>query len=174
MPPKLFLFVPSSRSSSIRIDSTRIEMTVKKPVNESIGSDLQKSKEFLSMMINEERKKLSDRKVDRRSCGMSKVFDAEVETDQESIGSSEEIESPRSVSKLGQWTPKKVFHVHSQILRIREEDLHIGEDIGEGLSAKDKISGNHHHHQLASSHVDVVLFSRPILPASPLSGKTVH
>ncbi|KAK4409874.1 UNVERIFIED_CONTAM: hypothetical protein Scaly_0013100 [Sesamum calycinum] len=50
--------------------------------------------------------------------------------------------------------------VHSQILRIRAEDSNIGEDIGEGnLSWGDKYLGVTHY----------MVFSRPLLPASPLS-----
>ncbi|KAG6580973.1 hypothetical protein SDJN03_20975, partial [Cucurbita argyrosperma subsp. sororia] len=63
----------------------------------------------------------------------------EEETDQESIGSSEETESPKSVAKIADWR-KKMAYVHYQIRRIREEDLHLGEDIGEGFNAKEKIN----------------------------------
>lgn len=69
----------------------------------------------------------------------------EVET--ESSGSSEaETESPRSV---GRWTAKE--RVHSQVLKIREEDLCVLENRPHGLS--------------------LFLISRPSLPCSPLSGK---
>ncbi|XP_052197127.1 uncharacterized protein LOC127804313 [Diospyros lotus] len=98
-----------------------------------------------------------------------KVCPTEMEVDQESAASSEEMESPRSVAKVGRWTAKKIASVHSQVLKIREEDSHLGEDIAEHFSAKDKIAGHPHH---LASRVDVVLFSRPILPASPLGGKT--
>ncbi|KAK9925098.1 hypothetical protein M0R45_033439 [Rubus argutus] len=77
----------------------------------------------------------------------------ESEMDQDSAGSSEEMESPRSV---GRWRrPKKMAYVHSQILRIREEDSHLGES---SFSAKEKVP----------SRLDLVLFARPILPSSPL------
>lgn len=96
----------------------------------------------------------------------SKVFYYEEKsgesTDQESVGSEEETESPRSVARIGRWTTaatKKMRHVHSQILRIREEDSYIGVDLGEGCSPH---------------VVDFVVFSKPILPASPLGGKGVH
>ncbi|PQQ20394.1 uncharacterized protein Pyn_32675 [Prunus yedoensis var. nudiflora] len=48
------------------------------------------------------------------------------EMEQDSGGSSEEMESPRSV---GRWRrkAKREGSVHSQILRIREEDAHLGE-----------------------------------------------
>lgn len=114
----------------------------------------------------------------------------EVETDQESIGSSEETESPKSVAKVADWR-KKLAYVHYQIRRIREEDLHLGEDIGEGFNAKEKMNSigdwcdvghqcNHHHnpphsyHNRVSSQMNVVIFSRPILPSSPLSGKNAQ
>ncbi|KAI8020005.1 Cyclin-dependent kinase G-1 [Camellia lanceoleosa] len=44
------------------------------------------------------------------------------------------MESPRSVAKFGQWIPKNDVYVHSQILRIREEDSHLGEDFGDFLA----------------------------------------
>ncbi|CAL9014451.1 unnamed protein product [Prunus brigantina] len=84
------------------------------------------------------------------------------EMEQDSGGSSEEMESPRSV---GRWRrrAKRAGCVHSQILRIREEDAHLGESTSFG--AKD----NHRKvaHAVASG-MDVVLFARPILPCSPL------
>ncbi|XAR51751.1 hypothetical protein NMG60_11006471 [Bertholletia excelsa] len=146
-------------------------MTVKDRMSDSRdqknpGSHLGNSAEFFS--LDEEKKKSYGREADRSTWGKSMTCAAEVETDLESIGSSEEMESPRPVAKL--------IHVHSQILRIREEDSHLGEDCLDSLSTKDKFAG--YHHRLYSSHVDVMLFSRPILPASPLSGKpaikTVH
>ncbi|KAL5582320.1 hypothetical protein UlMin_014762 [Ulmus minor] len=101
-----------------------------------------------------------EKKIDRSiSVLMKSKRCAESETDQESGGSSEEMDSPRSVER---WRRKKAY-VHSQILRIREEDSHLGEDISERLDAKEN--------RVASS-LDVFLFSRPILPCSPLSGKT--
>ncbi|KAL6960748.1 hypothetical protein U1Q18_038511 [Sarracenia purpurea var. burkii] len=158
---------------------------VKQPVkdsqdkNNSSSRDLQKSFFSAEMVCNEEindggKKFFEGDQIDRISLLLkSKVMPAaESETDQESIGSSEEMEySPRSVAKLGRWTPK-IMCVHSQVLRIREEDSHLGEGIGEGLSAKDKLCGHHHH--VASSHMDAMLFVKPILPSSPLSGKAVH
>ncbi|KAI8533919.1 hypothetical protein RHMOL_Rhmol10G0048000 [Rhododendron molle] len=102
---------------------------------------------------------MDDDSKDKRR--ISKVFYYEEksgETDQESVGSPEEAESPRLVARIGRWTAKKIARVHSQILRIREEDSHIGEDLGEGCPRT----------------VDVVIFSKPILPASPLSGRGVH
>ncbi|GFY87038.1 hypothetical protein Acr_05g0006770 [Actinidia rufa] len=101
-------------------------MTVKRTVNDSVSDLLKSRKEFI-----------------------------DPETDQESIESSEEVESPRSVVKFGRWAPKKVVYVHSQVLKIREEDSHLGEGIGECLSARDKICG--YHHPLASPHRDFVI-----------------
>ncbi|KAI3417158.1 uncharacterized protein J3R85_014631 [Psidium guajava] len=109
----------------------------------------------------------------RRSFGTAKakVFaEEQVATDTESGGSSGEMESPRSLA--GKWmrrAEKKLAYLHSQVLRIREEDLHLGEDIGEGLSSKDKVSGGAT--VAAASRDDIVVLSRPILPCSPLSGK---
>nr|GMC67309.1 uncharacterized protein LOC110607994 [Ipomoea batatas] len=91
-----------------------------------------------------------------------------VDTDQESVGSMEEIESPRSVApKARKWNVDDnyknniddVVYIHSQILRIRAEDSHIGEDTAEIFSLKDKV-------------VSAVFLIRPILPASPLGAHT--
>ncbi|KAG8634297.1 uncharacterized protein LOC110607994 [Manihot esculenta] len=129
----------------------------------------QKSKDFsLSEIIATESAYLS-RKMEVKEC-------TEVEMDRESAGSSEENEeSPKSVGKWGRNISNVAF-VHSQVLRIREEDSHIGEDIAEGLSTKDKVinAGFGQNTQLrrVASTVDVVFFSKPILPCSPLSGKT--
>ena len=134
-------------------------MTVVKIANSSGGSDLEKN--VFSPVERE-----SDR--DRNVYGKVKVCGGEVETDQESNGSwSEDMDnSPRSVvaRAVRRWPAVKDVNVHSQILRIREEESHIGDGIGEGLSK------DHHHHHHVTSHMDVVVFRRPILPASPLSG----
>ncbi|PON42693.1 hypothetical protein PanWU01x14_280060 [Parasponia andersonii] len=83
--------------------------------------------------------------------------------EQESGESSEEVESPRSVGRLRRL-------VHSQILRIREEDSHLGEDFGERETFSANIINNNNNNRVSS--LDVVFFSRPILPCSPLGGKT--
>lgn len=89
----------------------------------------------------------------------------EVETDGDcSGGFSDDMELE---TKVRRWM-KKIGLVHSQILRLREEDSHLGEDIGEGLSARERISGAVGIYP--SSHMDVLLFPR--LPSSPLGGKT--
>ncbi|KAK3413370.1 hypothetical protein EUGRSUZ_I01937 [Eucalyptus grandis] len=117
-----------------------------------------------------------DRSVDRRRPKVSAAEEAA--TDAESGGSPVEVESPRSLA--GKWmrrAEKELARLHSQVLRIREEDLHLGEDIGEGLSAKDKVSSSSSSGgaavavAVAASRADVVVFSRPNLPCSPLSGK---
>ncbi|XP_073272493.1 uncharacterized protein [Primulina huaijiensis] len=90
-----------------------------------------------------------------------------VDMDQESCGSStEEVESPRSVMMMiaadGRNDRKSggdKVRAHNQVLRIRAEDLHLGDDIGEGKLNK-------------FGFRDFVIFSRPVLPASPLGGKT--
>ncbi|KAJ4908328.1 hypothetical protein Rs2_11986 [Raphanus sativus] len=86
----------------------------------------------------------------------------EVET--ESSGSSEaETESPRSV---GHWGAAPVTEktakerVHSQVLKIREEDLCV---LFEDRAANRRYV---HPHRLS-----LVMISRPNLPCSPLSGK---
>lgn len=107
----------------------------------------------------------------------------EVETDQESVESSDDTESPRSVAKIADWR-KKLVYVHYQIRRIREEDSHLGEDIGEGINAKEKINSigdwcdighhnphSHPYHNRVNPQMNVYIISRPILPSSPLSRK---
>jgi hypothetical protein len=77
-------------------------------------------------------------------------------------------ESPKSVGKWGKY-------VHSQILRIREEDLHLGEDFSLGVKENGHLSvlhHHHHHHDHVDAQMDVVILSKPILPNSPLSRKT--
>ncbi|WCJ20783.1 hypothetical protein M5689_002990 [Euphorbia peplus] len=87
-----------------------------------------------------------------------------VEADVASESGSEEYsgESPRSV---GKWRVNKLGVVHNQVLKIMEEDSHLGEDI-----IKDNIINGQI--RFVSSAVDVMLSSRLILPSSPLSGKT--
>ncbi|CAN6811184.1 unnamed protein product [Brassica oleracea] len=89
----------------------------------------------------------------------------EVET--ESSGSSEaETESPRSV---GRWGAAPVTRktgkerVHSQVLKIREEDLCV-------LVEDKAANGRFVQHP---RRLSFVLISRPNLPCSPLSGKTL-
>nr|DAD26676.1 TPA_asm: hypothetical protein HUJ06_028144 [Nelumbo nucifera] len=56
--------------------------------------------------------------------------------------------------------------IHHQVLKIREEDSHFGEDIAKGLKEKLAI-------QNLTSQMDRFMIARPTLPCSPLSGKTV-
>lgn len=82
---------------------------------------------------------------------------------------SEEMGSPKSVLKAKKWPSKNVdVRLHTQILRIREEDLYLGYDIVVNLSSKNNKIINGGDYQLASSHVGVVVFPRQMLPASPL------
>ncbi|KAF3444780.1 hypothetical protein FNV43_RR14473 [Rhamnella rubrinervis] len=139
-------------------------MTVK-PLNESEErvSDFQKP-EFSPDSRKFAGKKLPERAIDRSLSVIKSKLYTEPETDQESGASSEEMESPKSV---GQWRRKKVDYVHNQILRIREEDSHLGDDFAESLiCAKDKVANR------VISPLGVVIFTRPILPCSPLGGKT--
>ncbi|MBA0846949.1 hypothetical protein Goshw_009849 [Gossypium schwendimanii] len=85
---------------------------------------------------------------------------------EESSTEEAEVESPRSV--VVEMKKKKVERVHSQVLRIREEESHLGED----LVGRDKENEN-----------DVVVVVRGgfhekrrrgvsvVLACSPLSGK---
>ena len=87
------------------------------------------------------------------------------EREEDSAGSSEEMESPRSVGRWRRRTTKEGCVMHSQVLRIREEDSHLGEStvpIGAAAAAGKDYHG-----------MDVVLFARPILPSSPLK-KTIN
>lgn len=85
----------------------------------------------------------------------------EVET--ESSGSSEaETESPRSV---GRWITAATAkdRVHSQVLKIREEDLCV--------LVEDKATNPEDRRYLRPRRLSLFLISRPNMPCSPLSGK---
>lgn len=128
-------------------------MTVK-PVNEmSVSMD---SFELVGRNIGEKKSGFPFWKV------RTEVPEAEV--DQESGGSStEEVESesPKSVANFGR---KKIGgFVHSQVLRVKEEELLLREDIDSDRKKSDCYQ---------ERHVNVVVFARPILPSSPLSGKS--
>ncbi|KAK8644313.1 hypothetical protein V6N13_123623 [Hibiscus sabdariffa] len=103
----------------------------------------------------------------------------EVESGDSSTEESE-LESPRSVVlQMNKKLDRLVLH--SQVLRIREEDSFLGED----LVAADKnqvdfggdavgdggVGGVLGDNNTGRRRVDVVLVSKPILPSSPLSGK---
>ncbi|XVF14247.1 hypothetical protein REPUB_Repub09cG0041800 [Reevesia pubescens] len=96
-----------------------------------------------------------------------KVPVMEVESGESSTEEAE-MESPRSVVVP---LKKKVETVHSQVLRIREEESHLGEDFvgGDKENKNDVMCGGFHENR--RRRVNVVLVSRPILPCSPLSGK---
>ncbi|KAJ8647026.1 hypothetical protein MRB53_000049 [Persea americana] len=81
--------------------------------------------------------------------------------------STDEIEAFKTAGKSDDW---RCPFVHHQVLKIREEESHLGEDIGEGLSAKDKVSSAFLH---LRSHMDALFNSRPMLPSSPLGNKSV-
>lgn len=83
----------------------------------------------------------------------------------------------------GKNVPKKkvttMKYVHSQILKIREEDSHLGEDFGLRLKEHshhlyhhDRDRDRDHHDDDVESAMEVVMFTKPTLPSSPLSGKT--
>lgn len=111
-----------------------------------------------------------------------RVFGGEVDNmmmmDRESSStggsSSDEMESPKSVlvikvrrrlSSCSYSKEKKMAGMsreHSQILRIRYEDSHVGEDISEALS----LFAKKDHRHFAS----LLVFSKPNLPSSPLGG----
>lgn len=101
-----------------------------------------------------------------------KAFGDKTEADQKSSGSSENIQSPRSVvAVLRRWPTSTAINkdmkmnVHSQVLKIREEDSHIGEDVAVYLSTEKSNDCQYQNMDLW------ILSDRPILPASPLSRK---
>ncbi|XVF58251.1 hypothetical protein PTKIN_Ptkin07bG0049500 [Pterospermum kingtungense] len=83
-----------------------------------------------------------------------------------------EVEWPRSVVVQ---MKKKVERVHSQVLRIREEESQIGEEfVGnvKEINNSDVVCGGvSHEKRRRPRRVNFVIVSRPILPCSPLSGK---
>lgn len=123
--------------------------------------------------------------LDREGDGVlcRKLKEEMVETDGESTaGSSEDMESsPRSVvvlNKRRKWrgynkkVQKKDVCVHSQILRIREEESLIGEDVADTLN--DVVDHcNDDTTKLTCDNIDqhFNVMLRPVRPASPLSGK---
>lgn len=111
------------------------------------------------MTVSKQSRANTDRKT-----SMFKVFDQEFDA----CSSSEDMDSysPKSVVSKARKSRSPVkdvdifgrLSVRNQIERIRAEDSHLGEDIGECLIARicnDQIE-------------DVIIFSRP---ASPLSGR---
>ncbi|KAL5807749.1 hypothetical protein ACOSQ3_028440 [Xanthoceras sorbifolium] len=108
--------------------------------------------------------------LDRRTGGKNNVFPESAEEAEESGGSStEEVESPKSVAGFAR---KKMVgrFMHSQILRVKEEEMmFFAEDIGKSSLNKETSSETDRYPKRS---LDVVVFSRPMLPYSPLSGKT--
>ena len=109
-----------------------------------------------------------------------------IAAEQGDSSSAEEVESPRSVvaaarragGGLRRWrkagdqskesskrsTDNSKRYLHSQVLRIKEEELQIGEDfVGDYCSTSDDFVANPH-----PLDDRVVIWSRAILPASPL------
>lgn len=130
-------------------------MTVK-PVNKmSVPKD---SLELVGRNIGEKKSGFPVRKV--------RMEVAEAEFDQESGGSSTEeveLESPKSVANFGR--KKLGGFVHSQVLRVKEEEFLLREDIDSDRKKSDCYQ---------ERHVNVVVFARPFLPCSPLSGKSAN
>ncbi|CAI0388534.1 unnamed protein product [Linum tenue] len=93
-----------------------------------------------------------------------------------------------TVRNNGESPEERKGYVHSQVLRIREEDSHVGQDFLDVLKGSGSGSGagvdNSNYNLMiknmvaaaASSPVMndgvVVLLMRPMLPSSPLSRKT--
>ncbi|KAF9591021.1 hypothetical protein IFM89_001231 [Coptis chinensis] len=100
----------------------------------------------------------------------------EYDSEHESGGSSEEFtESPKSVWKTDESKESRGLRVvHHQVLRIREEDSHLGEDIGEGLStlAFLHMKSNFDAFLKENNNNSELLVLKSSLPSSPLKGKT--
>ncbi|KAM6550000.1 hypothetical protein CsatB_021676 [Cannabis sativa] len=130
-----------------------------------LNKEIEKKKK--KNIIEKEEEYSSEPSIDRvlmmKSKGNMICSEAGEITEQESGESSEEIESPRSVGGFSGRRNKQKELVHSQILRIREEDLHLGEDLGESNNSNISINNS-------GFSLNVVVFSRPILPCSPLGG----
>ncbi|KAE8672407.1 Ribosomal protein S4 [Hibiscus syriacus] len=84
-----------------------------------------------------------------------------------------ELESPRSV--VVQMKKKaETLVLHSQVLRIREEDSHLGEDFiaatnnNQVVLGGDAVGGVMSENNTGPRRVNVILASKPILPSSPL------
>uniref|UniRef100_A0A7C8ZWG7 Uncharacterized protein n=1 Tax=Opuntia streptacantha TaxID=393608 RepID=A0A7C8ZWG7_OPUST len=93
--------------------------------------------------------------------------------------SAEDMDSPRSPaarnSGVRRWTRwrkvtedrKERCYLHSQILRIKEEELQIGADFFGDYGFDSLVPNSHPFDDHA------LIWSRTILPASPLSGKRI-
>lgn len=74
-----------------------------------------------------------------------------------------EMESNRQEREKEYCRARKMdAYIHTQIMRIRAEDSQLGEDIAKKLRQK----------VVDQDVASVLMLSRPMLPASPLSGKT--
>ncbi|TYH01025.1 hypothetical protein ES288_A09G024300v1 [Gossypium darwinii] len=91
-----------------------------------------------------------------------------------------ELESPRSV--VLQMKKKLDRVLHSQVLRIRQEDSHLGQDFiaaGDKAINKNQVvfggdvngGGGGVFTENTRRRLNLVLVSKPVLPSSPLSGK---
>nr|XP_017234273.1 PREDICTED: uncharacterized protein LOC108208265 [Daucus carota subsp. sativus] len=101
---------------------------------------------------------------DRAGCfyAKCKALGGEIlDADQESACSSEDNESPRSVVRKGP-------NVHNQVLRIREEDSLIGEDVAENLINKNYNNRRRCTKAVDRDHVFVSSHAPVPRPASPL------
>ncbi|KAI4389059.1 hypothetical protein MLD38_001323 [Melastoma candidum] len=87
----------------------------------------------------------------------------------ESGGSSEDFDSPRSVIVDREPPTKGAWLVHSQVLRIKEEDLHVGEDdvnkVAEKRTRHDSIG--------PGGRVLALSTERLVRPCSPLGGRVI-
>ncbi|KAM1076060.1 hypothetical protein ACFX2I_023516 [Malus domestica] len=154
MPEPSFVQSQSSRHCAIRTVSTNM-MALHKQEEENRNRN---RNEIREMMEEVRRSMPFVSSKEKKACTD--------EREEDSAGSSEEMESPRSVGRWRRRTTKEGCVMHSQVLRIREEDSHLGEStvpIGAAAAA----AGKDYH------GMDVVLFSRPILPSSPLK-KTIN
>lgn len=142
-------------------------MTVK-PVDDIIDQDRDQDRDLESSMDAVD--------IDRRISEKMKKVVFSVEEAEESGGSStEEIESPKSVARFAR---KKAvvrgFVQHSQVVRIKEEEMLFAVDIGRStLISKEspETTTTATVDRYPKRRVDVFLISRPILPCSPLSGR---
>lgn len=102
---------------------------------------------------------------------MKKVAFTTEEAEESGGSSTEEVESPKSVARFAR--KKAGFVQHSQVLRVKEEEMMFfaAEDIT--LMTKEPpetttAAGDRY----PKRRLNVVVFSKPMLPCSPLSGKT--
>ncbi|KAM0936817.1 hypothetical protein DsansV1_C26g0192641 [Dioscorea sansibarensis] len=68
-------------------------------------------------------------------------------------------------SEMARYARSSMGVVHSQVRRVREEDLRIKDAIGEGFGSMDR---DRHAPLHIGYHVDAIFSSRRCLPSSPL------